>query len=217
MGRKDTANIQTGTSVKMEVNTYVVEHDLGFAPNPFYGICTLVACKPIIRDNAKIGDYIVGTSGKKSGAIGDLVYWMRVEDIITFDEYWKDPRFRRKRPCMQGSVMKRYGDNIYHRDPKTSAFLQEDSFHSEENGKLSIGNLKRDTGRTENILFGSEFAYWGGSGPKIPHEFENMIVKGQGHKNKFSDKRRDAFLSWLFTFPERGFIGEPALWSEIII
>ena len=41
--------------------SYVIEHDLGFAPNPFHGACTLACCKPVIRKRAQLGDYILGT------------------------------------------------------------------------------------------------------------------------------------------------------------
>ena len=37
----------------MTLFSYVIEHDLGFAPNPFHGVCTLACCKPQIRKIAK--------------------------------------------------------------------------------------------------------------------------------------------------------------------
>ena len=33
----------------MVIYEYVMTDDTGFAPNPFYGICTLACCKPVIR------------------------------------------------------------------------------------------------------------------------------------------------------------------------
>lgn len=44
----------------MRVFTYVLDHDTGFAPNPFHGWCTLAGCKPVIRRTARIDDWIVG-------------------------------------------------------------------------------------------------------------------------------------------------------------
>lgn len=35
---------------------YAITRDLGFAPNPFHGFCTLATCKPGIRKTAKVGD-----------------------------------------------------------------------------------------------------------------------------------------------------------------
>jgi hypothetical protein len=49
----------------MVLHSYVVARDYGFAPNPFFGVCTLATCKPLIRRIAHIGDWIVGTGSKK--------------------------------------------------------------------------------------------------------------------------------------------------------
>ncbi len=43
------------------IHSYIVRYDSGFAPNPFYGFCTLATCKPDIRKHAQVGDWIVGT------------------------------------------------------------------------------------------------------------------------------------------------------------
>ena len=40
------------------IHSYVVRYDSGFAPNPFYGYCTLATCKPNIRRSADIGDWV---------------------------------------------------------------------------------------------------------------------------------------------------------------
>lgn len=44
----------------MKGYSYIVARDYGFAPNPFYGICTLATCKPIIRKHCEVGDYVIG-------------------------------------------------------------------------------------------------------------------------------------------------------------
>ena len=100
----------------MNVFFYVIEHDLGFAPNPFHGVCSMGCCKPDIRKVAAVGDYVLGTGAVKPKLRGHLTYWMKVDEVVTFDQYWKDPRFRRKKPVMHGTTYLRYGDNIYHRD-----------------------------------------------------------------------------------------------------
>lgn len=41
----------------MRVYSYVMIADNGFAPNPYYGICTLACCKPRIRKG--VGDYVI--------------------------------------------------------------------------------------------------------------------------------------------------------------
>ena len=44
----------------MKLYSYIITEDTGFSPNPFWGCCTLADCKPEIRRNAKVGDWIVG-------------------------------------------------------------------------------------------------------------------------------------------------------------
>ena len=138
---------------------------------------------------------------------------MLVDEILTFDQYWRDERFGSKRPVMRGSVMQRYGDNIYHRDANSEDFIQEDSFHSQPGGVMSPENRATDTATTENVLLASEFAYWGRSGPQIPEELRFLIKKGPGHKCNFSEEQVTAIKAWLATFPQRGYLGEPAHWS----
>ena len=46
--------------------TYCIPIDDGAAPNPYWGICTLVICKPVIRRVANVGDWVVGIGSKNS-------------------------------------------------------------------------------------------------------------------------------------------------------
>jgi len=192
--------------------SYVVEHDLGFAPNPFHSACTLACCKPVIRKSAKVGDYVLGTGAVGPNLEGYLTYWMRIDEILTFDQYWKDKRFRRKKPHMSATTYLRYGDNISHR-AGGKTFKQEDSFHSMEDGSVSLGDLRRDTGTTDKVLVGHEFAYWGRAGIKVPAQLTFMLKKGPGHRCRFTDEQVAAVMAWLGTLPGRGYIGEPAHWQ----
>ena len=109
---------------------YVVVHDSGFAPNPFFGYCTLATCKPRIRGTAAEGDWIAGVGSVQRGQEGRLVYAMRVAEAMDFDEYSVDPRFARKRPIRDGDARQRCGDNIYHRDPGSGDWIQDPGRHS---------------------------------------------------------------------------------------
>jgi hypothetical protein len=170
----------------LTIFSYVIEDDLGFAPNPFHRICTLGCCKPKIRKKAKLGDYILGMGAVRPKLQGHITFWMRVDEILTFDEYWVDIRFRRKKPVMGGTTYLRYGDNIYHRDID-GVFQQEDSFHSLEDGAVSLGDLRRDTGTTEKVLIGREFAYWGRSAIKLPDKLRCFAIsrpRSRAHVNR---------------------------------
>ncbi|HWU18647.1 MAG TPA: hypothetical protein VN155_13285 [Devosia sp.] len=196
----------------MRLYSYVVEHDLGFAPNPFHGLCTLAACKPDIRRQAQVSDYIVGTGTKHNELTFAVLYWMQVSEILEVDDYWSDDRFRRKRPLMNGSFAQRYGDNIYHRE--NGEIIQIDSFHSHPNGVPYPANIQRDTGKTTRILVGKRFAYYGIQARAIPDEFHGFIKKGPGHRSNFDPGAKHRFVEWLEADPARGFIDEPTDWPK---
>lgn len=76
--------------MSLRLYSYCLRCDAGVAPNPFWGLCTLVICKPAIRRTAKVGDWVLGTGSVDSPA-GDLagraVYVMQVTDVLSMREY----------------------------------------------------------------------------------------------------------------------------------
>lgn len=91
----------------MKLYSYVVDHDTGFAPNPFGGICTLVCCKfshngkqRNIVELACEGDWVVGLGGKNektSSGYGTIIYAMRVTKKMPLVDYCKIPPYRRRK------------------------------------------------------------------------------------------------------------------------
>ena len=83
--------------------SYVVDHDTGYAPNPYHKLCTLVGCMYNKSENsakfnprrnnivelAKKGNWIVGLGGKseRSSGQGTIIYAMQVTDILPLKEY----------------------------------------------------------------------------------------------------------------------------------
>ncbi|HYE44713.1 MAG TPA: hypothetical protein VEA44_02965 [Caulobacter sp.] len=213
-GRAAWCGLQTKSLLTLRIYTYIIDHDLGFAPNPFHGICTLAACKPQIRKYAEVGDLIIGTGSRPNNIEGRLSYWMRVDRVIDFDEYWLSNEFRTKRPVINGSRMQRYGDNIYHRDHGGN-WIQANSFHSSANGTVDQPNLMRDTGTTTKVLIGRDFAYWGGNGPAIPLHLSDFVHTTQGHRCRYKADRIAAFMSWLDQVPKPSLLGRPANWPTV--
>jgi hypothetical protein len=197
----------------MRLHSYIVEHDMGFAPNPFHGICSLATCKPKIRKYARLGDFVIGTGTAKRRLKGRLVYVMKVSRIIGFDDYWSDRNFARKKAVMNGSLVQRYGDNIYHSDPITRAWLQEDSFHSQRGGKTDPDNLLLDTGSTDRVLVADWFIYWGADGPQIPESFSRFIHTGIGQRRIDDEVSIRDFLAWATSYGEPGVNGDPGEWK----
>lgn len=202
----------------MRLYSYVVRHDIGFAPNPFHGWCTLATCKQDIRAKAQPGDWIVGTGSAPAGLGDRLVYAMRVEEVLTYDEYWNDPRFARKRPNLRGSFKQQYGDNIYHHGSDGS-WVQEDSRHSRDDGSPNPGHVQRDT-KADAVLVSADFVYYGDDGPVIPDRFRNGydvdLVHGRPfHRVNFPEEMRDDVIAWVTDDLERGLQGDPRDWSKL--
>lgn len=130
---------------------YKIEHDYGFAPNPFHGTLSLATCKGPIRQNKnlKVGDWIVGFGSKSMDNEGYLIYAMKVERIITFDEYWESEEFQCKKPVINGTLVQMYGDNVYHTDKSAQPvrkFIQERCAHSNKDWTVNLE--KRRNGGT---------------------------------------------------------------------
>lgn len=197
----------------MRLFSYIVARDYGFAPNPFFGYCTLATCKPQIRAKATVGDWIVGTGAKGNyNLAGHLVYAMRVEEAFDFNHYWCDHRFRRKRPVLNGSLKQVYGDNIYHR--RGTQWMQANSHHSLDDGKPNDRNIDRDTS-ADRVLVSREFLYFGAGAVLIPKRFrrydktgEDLCCSTQGHRI-LSGKLAETFSEWLGKIGPWGLRGLP--------
>lgn len=198
----------------MALFSYVVARDYGFAPNPFHGVCTLATCKPGIRRYAQINDWVVGTGSARHGLSGCLVFAMKVAVRLTFDEYWHDARFIRKRPNMHASNKRAFGDNIYHHVGE--GWHQADSHHSYADGSPNPRNIEHDT-KADRVLIASEFAYFGASGPRIPsvlRDFQGCdLCAVRGYKRQFPGGLEAAFVGWLGALGTHGVLGRPADWK----
>ena len=196
--------------------SYVVARDYGFAPNPFYGTCTLATCKPKIRKHAKVGDWIIGTGSRTRNKDGYLVYVMLVSETLTFNEYWKSVPFRQKRPNLRGSKKQAFGDNIYFNDTR-DGWHQKDSHHSYRDGSANLKNINHDT-QVDRVLLSIDYAYWGDSGPQVPQTFKDYdgvnICANRGHRSRLpKDMVRD-FVAWFRALDTKGYLGEPANWRN---
>jgi hypothetical protein len=200
---------------KMRVFSYKIARDYGFAPNPFHGVCTLATCKPQIRSSAKVGDIVVGCGSASNNLPGRIIFAMRVEGKCTFQEYWDDPRFARKRPFFGGNRKRAYGDNIYHHDGN-GAWIQERSHHSFADGRLNQSNLDTDTG-SDSVLWGCDFIYYGRDAPVIPPHLrsfagDDLYPNGRSHRVNFPDGMPEAVEQWFEGIANRGNQGRPIAW-----
>ena len=176
----------------VKLYSYVVEHDTGYAPNPYFGLCTLCRCKfrqsgdgrRNIVELATEGDWIIGTGGtsKRSTGHGTLVYAMRIDEKLTRWMYFNDNRFEKKKPVMKGTYEQRKGDN----ECPCNEFEKYAQF----------------------ALVSRHFYYFGGKATAIPESFD-LQKKGPGFRSHFEPADIHQFLGWLGRQFKPGKHGDP--------
>ncbi|WP_250432449.1 Nmad2 family putative nucleotide modification protein [Hanstruepera flava] len=178
----------------MKLYSYCIPIDDGCAPNPFYGICTLNICKPVIRRTAKAGDWVVGVGSKNvkgKDLSGKLVYAMLVTKKMTMQQYHvyckkyapnKIPDIRHKH------YKRRVGDCIYDFDKDPSGKLLP-SVHAIENKNTDLGGVF--------TLLSNHFYYFGDKPVDIPQHLKGIINQGRGHKSKANDHLVQDFVLWI--------------------
>ncbi|MEX2373976.1 MAG: hypothetical protein WD942_00095 [Dehalococcoidia bacterium] len=217
----------------MDLFSYVVRYDIGFAPNPFHGWCSLATCHEDFRGRVTVGDWVVGTGSAGKGLDGRLVYAMRVDEVVTFDDYWHDERFAAKRPVRRGSMRQRYGDNIYYRDEDAN-WVQADSRHSQVDGTPNAAHIAKDT-KADAVLLARDYVYYGRSALDIPARLRSwpgpawtgtrfnphqeadydLCMTYSGFRRHFPDDFKDAVVDWLRDLIAQGEVpnrGDPADW-----
>ncbi len=185
----------------MRLCTYVVRHDSGLAPNPFWGHCTLAVCTPNhMGVKAQPGDWFMGiTTGQRRGR---LVNAMEVSETLPFEQYAIDPRFGAKKPILNGPWQQRCGDNLYYRDEKGEWQQRPSHFHNSD-------EFRRKDIRYPMVFIGTHFFYFGENAPAIPPEFEALIWQRRGCKCSHDPQTVKEFINWLQGSFALGIHGEP--------
>lgn len=199
----------------MDLWSYKITRDYGFAPNPFFGALTLGCCKPGIRKGAALGDLVVGCGSAELDLRGHLIFAMKVTEILSFEEYWDDPRFERKKPIFTSGRARAYGDNIYHKNA-AGDWIQEDSHHSFVGGGWNDHNAQRDLSG-KRVLLSTDFVYWGDTAPLVPSnlrdvEGEDLFADVRDYRRYYSEPFKALVLQWFDQVP-KGRFGRPLNWA----
>jgi hypothetical protein len=178
----------------MKLYSYVLRYDRGAAPNPFWGTCTLVICKPAIRLHAQIDDWVVGL-GSKNSLIGDIstsvVYAMKVTAKLTMTAYdqfcttslpEKIPQWESQDYSLRmGDCIYDYGNGEY---PKIRK-----SVHCEVQRKPDLSG--------KYALLSKEFYYFGDHPVLLPNNLLPIIHRTQGHKSNLNQPYVKSFVDWI--------------------
>jgi Nucleotide modification associated domain 2 len=201
-----------GIPMRPRLFSYVVRHDTGLAPNPFWGVCTLALCKPGIRRAAREGDWIVGL-GSKAARAGDLsgrvVFAMRVTKKMSLEDYDAFAResLPEKIPVPHASDLpSRFGDAQY--DYRFGSPVQRPGAHGPANRASDL------SGRF--ALLSDDFAYFGRRAVPLPPSLRPIGQVRRGHRSAANDAYADAFVSWFRSLdsPSGPVPGTPAEWES---
>jgi hypothetical protein len=195
----------------MKLYSYTLRYDAGAAPNPFWGICTLVICKPAIRRTAEVGDWIVGLGSAKS-PIGDIsdhvVYAMKVTSKMTLEEYdqfCKTFVAKKKPDWRNRDYRMRMGDCIYNYVAGSTNPKMRTGVHIEENMEKDLSGLY--------ALVSKQYYYFGDKPIKLPDNLRPIMHATQGHKSDTNQEYVENFVNWIESLdiiPNK-VIGEPQL------
>lgn len=189
----------------MKLLTYIMTHDSGLAPNPFFGVCSLALCTPN-HMNARlcVGDWVVGHSSKDSG--NRLVYAMKLTKVLSMDEYYV--QFPEKHPDPRGTIEQQHGDNMYFREGERWIRLPSAQHNC-------VGSFRQDQGRRVYLAEGEDhFWYFGAANPKLEYsglldQFPWLIRRRQGFAYVREAERIQAFSRALRSLSHSGLLGEP--------
>lgn len=196
--------------------SYVLRHDDGAAPNPFWGTCTLTICKPDIRRTANIGDWIVGTGSKNSrlkdgktyNLSDSMVYAMKVTNKLSMTDYdsFAQQRLPKKLPRWFNKDFRlRIGDCIYDFTSGNPPRIRK-SVHT-------LDNMKRDLGGQFSLL-SSHFYYFGEEPRLLPKELKHIIKRGRKHFVFEDTETVTAFEKWISQFKKNKLYADPQLRYE---
>ena len=200
----------------MTLFTYKVSRDFGFAPNPFWSLCTLACCKPGIRGIAKVDDFVVGLGTKTNDLSGKILYAMKVTEIVCFQKYWEDERFQLKKPNVSGGHKGFFGDNIYYWDTAVGEYRQVHSHHSNKDGSPSLHNLRKDTS-ADKVLISDRYMYFGANAVIPPSKLYDDLpgIFPDANRNfikEHPEELRPRIERWLEDNFEWGLHGRPERW-----
>src|SRR5262245_60925741 len=183
--------------------SYRVRFDHGSAPNPFWGVCTLVICKPRLRRLARVGDWVVGTGSVNSPAgdlSGSVVYAMQVTRAFSMRDYdaWSAQHLRKRPDPSHPDPRRAVGDSIY--DFASDPPAVRPGVHPEAHRAHDLSGRR--------ALLSRRFVYFGRAALPLPPHLLAIVKDGPGHKSASVAHLEEPFVAWL------GSLGHP--WGSVL-
>jgi hypothetical protein len=207
----------------MEVFSYKMTHDSGFAPNPFGHTLTLATCKPYMRKSKGKGQWIAGFTSVdlNRDPVGEerLVYLMRVGEKLHMRDYFADPRFQDKIPYANSTdPIRRVGDSIYRPlvpgASEPSHFEQIKNPHHWAINKPCQKHLNDDI-FGEYVLIADLFYYFGSCPVNVPAEYRLRVPQGSAKEGYITPpSQAERFIRFIQENYKQGIHCNPTDWSE---
>ncbi len=204
------------------VYLYIESYCTGFAPNMLNNVLTFSTCKPGIRLSAEEGDWVIGitsSDGTNSNANRRIVFAFQVQEKITMAEYWKDPRFKAKRPRWKdGTTEQEQGDNAYQSLPDgTFRQLMCRHFTHELDPKHEKMKVTDLSGKY-TLISHDAFSYYGP--PAYQKECPAHVpilpswapIPGRNYLKNFAPDIKDKLIAFVSSLP-RGNFDTTTTWS----
>jgi Nucleotide modification associated domain 2 len=162
--------------------SYVVDHDMGVAPNPVGRYCTLAKCKfsqsnkRNLVEMADAEDWVIGTGGvsTQSAGHGRLIYAMRISRKIPLREYSNQPQYAGRVDRVSNGQL----------DPRRYALISDEFYYFGRNA-IDIAQIPQFN---------------------LPHRMEK---RGPGYRRDFPESFIAEFERWIRRRFEVGIYGEP--------
>lgn len=193
----------------MNIYTYLVDVDDGCAPNPFYRVMTFALGFSKIRQEAKVGDAILGLSQCSLNEGYQAVYTGIVSDVMLLESYFEDSRYGYKKPSFNPKNSRdwfdQYGDNIYQ---KSTGVWKQHAHLSR-----SKSDMAEDI-QGKHVLICKQYWYFGKRAIKLPDHFHPLIADAGRYKKNTDDFLNQKFMKWIHIH-EKGILGLPAEIAKI--
>lgn len=185
----------------MKLLTYIVKHDTGLAPNPYWNYCTLAVCTPNhMSAQLEKDDWILGLSSKSSG--NKIIYLMQLTEYkMFFNDYFNDKRFERKKPNIRGNNKQIVGDNLYYLDISGEWKQTHTLLHKTEEEK------KKDL-KHPYVFISKYFFYFGAKRVPLNKMLQHLVV-GRGVKYCRDIKKINLLVDFISNEYSNGVKGLP--------